>query len=156
MRGKQSKTRKNKLDPIYKSEIVSKFINCLMKDGEKSVAEKIFYESMKKVETTLKADPMIVFSKAIENVKPKVEVRPRRVGGATYQVPTPTLENRQLALSIRWIINAAREKRGSRAMVDALSEEFIEAYKNTGTAIKKKEETLKMAEANKAFSHLSW
>ncbi|GIW71425.1 MAG: 30S ribosomal protein S7 [Planctomycetota bacterium] len=145
-----------KPDPKYNSKLVAKFINCLMWEGKKTVAQKIFYDAMDEVARKVKdADPIEVFNKAVNNVKPLIEVRSKRVGGATYQVPKEVEKKRQLALAIRWIIEAARAKKG-RPMRLRLSEELIAAYKKEGAAITKRETVHKMAEANKAFAHFSW
>ena len=150
-------TKKNFLvpDPKYNSLLVAKFINNLMKCGKKSLAQRILYESFEIIEGKLKKPAIEVFNKAIENVKPELEVKSRRVGGATYQVPVEVRPERKQALAIRWIINFARMRTG-KPMSQKLAEELIDAYNNTGAAIKKKEDTRKMAEANKAFAHYRW
>lgn len=142
-------------DPVYNSTVVTKFINGLTRRGKRSLAERIFYSAMKIIETKMNMDPMAVFEKALENVKPILEVRSRRVGGATYQVPVEIRPVRQQALAIRWIIQSAKE-RSERTMAERLAVELMSAYKNEGNAIKKKEDTHKMAEANKAFAHFRW
>jgi len=140
-------------DPIYGDLIVAKFVNNLMKDGKKSVAERIFYNSLDVISKKEKIDnPLEIFNKALKNASPVVEVKSKRIGGATYQVPIDIPENRRLALAMRWIISFARSRKGN-SMVDRLSAELIAASKNEGSTIKKKEDTHKMAEANKAFSH---
>jgi len=156
MRGKQSKSRKVEPDAVYKSILVSKFINNVMQRGNKSLAESIVYKSMDVLEKELKAKPLEILEKAIENVRPKLEVRSRRVGGVNYQVPMPVPEVRQTSLAIKWIIAGARGRRKKKEFYSVLSEELKDAYKNTGFAIKKKEDMLKMAEANKAFAHFQW
>ena len=142
-------------DPIFNSELVQRFINKLMYDGKKSVAETIFYSALVKVEERSGKNPLEVFSIAMKNVTPTVEVRSRRVGGATYQVPTEVRPERKTALAIRWMIDNSR-KRNDKTMADKLATEFIEASKGSGTAVKKKEDTHRMAEANKAFAHYRW
>ena len=142
-------------DPIYSSQLVTKFVNVLMMDGKKTVAEKIFYDALKIMETRSEEEPMKLFKKAVENVKPTVEVKSRRVGGSTYQVPIEVRPNRRLALSFRWLIGAAKS-RGEKTMREKLAGEFLEAADSRGAAIKKKEDTHRMAEANKAFAHYRW
>lgn len=143
-------------DSRFNSEVVSKFINCLMLDGKKSVAEKIFYDAMDLVNERVEdVEPLEVFIKAVENVKPSLEVKSRRVGGANYQVPIEVKTERRQALSFRWLILNAR-KRNERGMYKRLAGEVLDAYNNTGGAVKKKEDTHKMAEANKAFAHYRW
>jgi small subunit ribosomal protein S7 len=142
-------------DPKYKSELVSKFINGLILEGKKSKAEIIFYTAMDIIEQKLKQDPLVVFKKAMDNVAPILEVRSRRVGGATYQVPVEVREQRRRSLAIRWLVSYSRE-RSERTMPERLANEIMAAFKNEGSAIKKREETHKMAEANKAFAHFRW
>jgi small subunit ribosomal protein S7 len=142
-------------DPVYKSQLVAKFINYLMADGKKSVAQAILYESFHIMERRTKEDPLAMFKKAINNVKPVVEVKSRRVGGSTYQVPTEVKPNRSQALSLRWIISYARQ-RGEKSMAAKLAGELLDAVNGRGAAIKKKEDTHRMAEANKAFAHYRW
>ena len=142
-------------DPIYSSQLVTKFVNVLMKNGKKTVAEKIFYDALKIMETRSEEEPMKLFKKAVENVKPTVEVKSRRVGGSTYQVPIEVRPNRRLALSFRWLIAAAKG-RGEKTMREKLAGEFVEAADSRGAAMKKKEDTHRMAEANKAFAHYRW
>lgn len=154
-RRKRATKRKVLPDPKYKSILVTKFINGLLSDGKRSVAEKIFYDA---VEITIdKADieGIEVFEKAIENVKPVLEVRSRRVGGATYQVPVEIRSDRQQALAIRWIISYS-SSRSEKTMAERLASELLSASKKEGAAIKKREDTHKMAEANKAFAHFRW
>jgi small subunit ribosomal protein S7 len=139
-------------DPIYRNEDVTRFINRLMLDGKKSVAEKIFYQSLEKIEERAQRPGIEVFQEALRNVMPSVEVKPRRVGGATYQVPIEVRPERRKALGIRWMITFARRRNG-RSMVDKLSGELLDAANKQGGAVRKREEGFKMAEANKAFSH---
>lgn len=142
-------------DTKYKSVLVAKFINNLMKNGKKSIARSIIYEAFAIIEERLNEDPLVVFKKAVENIKPSVEVKSRRVGGSTYQVPTEVRPSRRQALSIRWLIGFAR-KRGEKTMAAKLAGEFIDAANSRGAAIKKKTDTHRMAEANKAFAHYRW
>jgi small subunit ribosomal protein S7 len=143
------------IDPKYKSVIIPKLINSIMYDGKKVTAEKIVYEAIEKIKTKSKDEPITVFNDAINNVRPTVEVRSRRVGGATYQVPVEVKSKRSQALALRWIIDASR-KRKDKKMADKLFNEIYDAYQNKGSAIKKKEDTHKMAESNKAFAHFRW
>lgn len=143
-------------DSVYNSELASKFINCLMWGGKKATAMRIFYGSMNQIKKRIPdANPIDVFHQAVENVKPSVEVRSKRVGGATYQVPMTVNKTRQRSLAIRWLIGAARGKSG-RPMFLRLADEFLAAYRREGEAMTKRENTIKMAEANKAFSHFAW
>jgi len=142
-------------DPKYGDWLVAKFVNCMMKSGKKATAENIMYSCFEDIERRTKDDPLRVFKRAIENVKPIVEVKSRRVGGSTYQVPIEVRPERRTALALRWIINYSRA-RGERGMVAKLSAELIDAANNRGSSIKKKEDTHRMAEANKAFSHYRW
>jgi len=142
-------------DPIYNDKLVTKLINKVMYDGKKGVAQKICYSAFDIVRQKTGKDPMEVFQEAMKNVMPVVEVRPRRVGGATYQVPSDVRQERRYALGIRWIVDFAR-KRGERTMAERLAAEIMDAANNVGGAVKKKEETHKMAEANKAFAHYRW
>jgi small subunit ribosomal protein S7 len=145
-----------KPDPVYGSKLASKFINCLMWAGKKATAERCFYGALDQIKKRMPdADPIEVFTQAVEHVKPSVEVRSKRVGGATYQVPMQVNRTRQQSLSIRWIIGAARGKAG-RPMHLRLADEFMAAYRREGEAMTKRENTIKMAEANKAFSHFAW
>jgi small subunit ribosomal protein S7 len=145
-----------KPDARYNSKLVSKFINCLMWDGKKTVAQKIFYDAMDTVTKQMKdVPPLELFETAINNVKPFVEVRSRRVGGANYQVPMQVNRRRQQSLAFRWLINACREETG-RSMSHRLANELMAAYKKEGLAMKKREDTHRMAEANKAFAHFAW
>ena len=139
-------------DPIYSSQLVTKFVNVLMKNGKKTVAEKIFYDALKIMETRSEEEPMKLFKKAVENVKPTVEVKSRRVGGATYQVPVEVRPSRRHALAMRWLVESARS-RGEKSMAARLAGELLDAADGRGTAVKKREDTHRMAEANKAFSH---
>mgnify|MGYP001352348712 FL=1 len=143
------------IDPKYKSVIIPKLINSIMYDGKKITAEKIVYDAIEKIKTKSKDEPITVFNDAINNVRPTVEVRSRRVGGATYQVPVEVKSKRSQALALRWIIDASR-KRKDKKMADKLFNEIYDAYQNKGSAIKKKEDTHKMAESNKAFAHFRW
>jgi small subunit ribosomal protein S7 len=142
-------------DPKFGDLVVSKFMNNLMFEGKKSVAETIVYSALDKIQAKAKSDPLQVFHQALDNVAPAIEVRSRRVGGATYQVPVEVRAERRQALAIRWIITAARA-RNENTMVDRLSGELLDASNNRGTAVKKREDTHKMAEANRAFSHYRW
>ena len=142
-------------DPKFGDLVLSKFMNCLMYDGKKSAAESIVYGALDQVQSKAKADPLKVFHEAMDNVAPAVEVRSRRVGGATYQVPVEVRPDRRRALAIRWLINAARA-RNETTMVGRLSGELLDAANNRGAAVKKREETHRMAEANRAFSHYRW
>ena len=142
-------------DPKFGDVVLSKFMNSIMLDGKKSVAERIVYGALDEVEQKAKADPVETFHTALENVAPSVEVRSRRVGGATYQVPVEVRSERRQALAIRWMIAAAR-KRNESTMVARLSGEIMDAANNRGSAVKKREDTHKMADANKAFSHYRW
>jgi small subunit ribosomal protein S7 len=142
-------------DPKYNSKIVSKFINVMMESGEKSIAERICYGAFDVLKKKTGSDPLKVFKTALENVKPVVEVKPRRVGGATYQVPVEIRPHRRMALAFRWIINYSRG-RSEKTMHGRLAGELLDAFNNTGSSIKKKEDTHKMAEANKAFAHYRW
>jgi small subunit ribosomal protein S7 len=142
-------------DPKFKDEVLSKFMNNLMYDGKKSIAERIVYGALETVETRAKSDPIQVFHDALTNIKPQVEVRSRRVGGATYQVPVEVRPERAQALAIRWLITAARN-RPETTMAARLSGELMDAANNRGNAVKKREDTHRMADANRAFSHYRW
>lgn len=142
-------------DSRYNSTVVSKFVSRMMLDGKKSVSVRLIYEAFDTLKAKTEKDPLEVFLKALDNVKPMVEVKSRRVGGATYQVPIEIRDSRREALAMRWVIAAARSKSG-RGMGERLASELLDAYNNTGTAYKKKEDTHKMAEANKAFAHYRW
>ena len=142
-------------DPKYKDESVAKFINTLMLNGKKSIAERVMYGALDHVARRTKKDPIAVFEEALDNVRPQVEVRSRRVGGATYQVPVEVRPVRRSALAMRWLVDAAR-KRGEKSMDQRLAAELIEASESRGTAAKRREDTHRMAEANKAFAHYRW
>jgi small subunit ribosomal protein S7 len=142
-------------DPIYQSQLVTRFINVIMRDGKKSTAERILYDAMSMVEERTKEDPMKVFQRAIENVKPAVEVKSRRVGGSTYQIPIEVRPSRRLALSMRWLLIHAR-KRSERSMSAKMAGELMDAAEHRGAAVKKREDTHRMADANKAYSHYRW
>lgn len=142
-------------DPKYHDKLVAKFINGLMRRGKKSVAERIFYRALDLVKDKVHSDPLKIFQQAMENVKPLIEVRPRRVGGATYQVPVEVRPERKTSLAIRWLISYAKQ-RPEKTMEEKLSAELIDAANHRGGAIKKREDTHKMAEANKAFAHYRW
>jgi small subunit ribosomal protein S7 len=154
----RKKTQPKKIvtpDPIFNSIIIPKLINSIMYDGKKVVAEKIVYEAIEKIKSKTKEEPINVFNEAINNIKPTVEVRSRRVGGATYQVPVEVKTKRAQALAIRWLVDASR-KRKDKHMSDKIFNELYDAYEKKGSAVKKKEDVHKMAEANKAFAHFRW
>ncbi|HEV2801574.1 MAG TPA: 30S ribosomal protein S7 [Pyrinomonadaceae bacterium] len=142
-------------DPVYNSPLVTKFINGLMEGGKKSTAEKIFYNSLLQLGDKVGEDPLKAFKRAIDNVRPQVEVKSRRVGGSTYQVPLEVPQERRGSLAIRWIVGAARS-RGEKTMIDRLTGELLDAANNRGNAVKKKDDVHRMAEANKAFAHYKW
>ena len=142
-------------DPVYHSELVTRFINRMLLDGKRSVAERIFYSAMEIVESRAGVSAIEVFERALRNVMPVVEVKPRRVGGATYQVPIEVRPERRQSLGIRWLVMSAR-RRGGKTMIDRLSGEILDAANNTGAAVKKREDSHRMAEANKAFGHYRW
>jgi small subunit ribosomal protein S7 len=142
-------------DPKYNSKVVSKFMTAIMRDGKKSTAENICYGAFEVIKEKTGNDPLKVFKAALENVKPVLEVKPRRVGGATYQVPVEIRPQRRMALASRWLISYSRG-RGEKTMRERLAGELMDAFNNTGSSIKKKEDTHKMAEANKAFAHYRW
>jgi len=142
-------------DPIYGSVLMKKFINRLMLDGKKSTAESVFYTAVEMLAEKTQEEPLKAFERALANVKPHMEVKPRRVGGATYQVPMEVRPERQTTLAIRWLINNARS-RGEKGMVARLSGELMDAFNNRGGAVKKREDTHRMADANKAFAHYRW
>ena len=155
-------SRKNKaprkifsVDSKYKSTIIPKLINSIMNDGKKTIAEKIIYDAIDKIKSKSKEEPINIFNEAINNLRPTVEVRSRRVGGATYQVPVEVKSKRSQALALRWLVEASR-KRKDKQMSDKIFNEIYDAYQNKGSAIKKKEDTRKMAESNKAFAHFRW
>lgn len=155
MRRRKAPVREILGDPIYNNKVVTKFINKMMYDGKKSVSEKIIYAAFDRIEQKSGEKGIEVFEKALERVKPLVEVRSRRVGGATYQVPVEVRPARQQSLSIRWLLEATR-KRNERTMVERLASELVDAANDRGAAFKKKEDVHKMAEANKAFAHYRW
>ena len=154
-RKRKAPIRKIYPDPKFHSEVVSKFINSIMYDGKRSTAEKILYDALSKIKQKNNDDPLKVFNNAISNVKPNLECRSRRVGGATYQVPVEVKSKRSQALALRWLVDASR-KRKDKKMSDKIFSEIYDAYQNRGSAIKKKEDTHKMAESNKAFAHFRW
>ncbi|MBN1915702.1 30S ribosomal protein S7 [Candidatus Dojkabacteria bacterium] len=157
MRGKRAKQREIDADPKYGSIKLSKFINYLMVGGKKNIARSAVYNSLDKLSSELKGgNPVELFEKALLNVKPPIEIKARRVGGANYQVPVPVDEKRQEALAMKWIIEAARSHRGNKPFEEALTAELLNATNKQGDAIKKKEETVRMAEANKAFAHFAF
>jgi small subunit ribosomal protein S7 len=142
-------------DPKFHEQLVTQFINCMMRDGKKSVAEKIMYSTFDNLEQKTGEEPLKVFKRALDNVRPVVEVRSRRVGGSTYQVPVEVRAERRTALAIRWLLTASTN-RGEKTMVDRLTNELLDASNNRGSAVRKKDETHRMAEANKAFAHYRW
>ena len=142
-------------DPVYESTVLAKFINFIMYDGKKSVAEKIIYDTLNQIKNKAKQDPIKTFNDAINNIRPNLEVRSRRVGGATYQVPVEVKTKRSQTLALRWLLEASR-KRKNKTMSEKLFNELMDASQNKGSAIKKREETHKMAESNKAFAHFRW
>ena len=154
-RKKKAPVRKIFPDPSFNSAIISKLVNSLMYDGKKVIAEKIIYTAINKIQEKTKGDPLKIFNDAINNVRPNIEVRSRRVGGATYQVPVEVKSKRSQALALRWIIEASR-KRKNKTMSEKLFYELMDASQNKGSAIKKREDTHKMAESNKAFAHFRW
>tara|TARA_B100001013_G_scaffold310539_1_gene215369 strand:- start:426 stop:896 length:471 start_codon:yes stop_codon:yes gene_type:complete len=154
-RKKKAPKRKLIEDPKYKSLVLPKLINSLMYDGKKTTAEKIIYDALDKLKSKTKDEPINIFNDAINNLKPTVEVRSRRVGGATYQVPVEVKQKRAQALAIRWLLDASR-KRKNKLMSDKILNEIFDASQNKGSAVKKKEDTHKMAESNKAFAHFRW
>jgi small subunit ribosomal protein S7 len=153
-RRKQTKRDVNP-DPVYKSKVFTKFMNTLMYQGKKTIAEKILYKTFELIKTKTNDDPLKIFNDALKNVKPNLEVKSRRVGGATYQVPVDVRPDRAQALAIRWLIDASR-KRSDKSMKEKLVKELLDAASNKGLAVKKREDTHKMAEANKAFAHFRW
>ena len=154
---RRHKAQKRELipDPRYGDAILAKFINSLMKNGKKTTAEKVLYGALENIKNKTGQDSIKVFKEALENVKPQIETRSRRVGGATYQVPVEVRSDRKQALAIRWILDAARN-RSEATMLERLSNELVDASQNKGIAVKKREDSLKMAEANRAFSHYRW
>ena len=143
------------VDPKYKSTVIPKLINSIMYDGKKTIAEKIIYDAIEKIKSKSKDEPLNVFNDAINNIRPTVEVRSRRVGGATYQVPVEVKSKRAQALAIRWLVDSAR-KRKDKHMSDKIFNELFDAYEKKGAAVKKREDVHKMAESNKAFAHFRW
>ncbi len=154
-RRREVEKRKILPDPKFQDRVVAKFVNNLMRQGKKSTGERIIYGAFDQVEAKLKDDPLKIFKKALDNVKPVVEVKSRRVGGATYQVPVEVRQDRRTALAMRWLIDYAKG-RGEKTMVEKLAGEIMDAASNRGNAVKKREDTHKMAEANKAFAHYRW
>ena len=154
-RRREVEKRKILPDPKFQDRLVAKFVNNLMRKGNKSVGERIIYGAFDQVEQKLMDDPLKFFKKALDNVKPVVEVKSRRVGGATYQVPVEVRQDRRTALAMRWLIDYSKG-RGEKTMVDKLAGEIMDAASNRGNAVKKREDTHKMAEANKAFAHYRW
>lgn len=142
-------------DPKFNEPLIGRFINVIMKDGKKSLAERLFYKALDVIKEKSKKDPLEVFKQAVDNVKPSLEVKSRRVGGSTYQIPVEVKSDRRVALAIRWLIDSSR-KRGERGFANRLAGEFMDASNNNGSSVKKKDDTHKMAEANKAFSHYKW
>ena len=155
MRKRRAEVRDVLPDPIYKSKVVTKLINRIMIDGKKGVAEKILYEAFDIVKEKTGEDPVVVFEKALENIKPQLEVKSKRVGGSNYQVPVEVSATRSQTLGLRWLVNYARLRNG-HTMAQNLADEIIDASNGTGNAVKKREDTHRMAEANKAFAHYRW
>jgi len=155
MRRRRAEKRKIVPDPVYNDILVTKLINTIMWDGKKSTAQKIVYGAFDVIREKTGKDPLDIFKKAMDNVKPIVEVKPRRVGGATYQVPVEVAEERKTSLGLRWLLTASRSKKG-RPMRVRLSDEILAAFEGTGAAVKRREDTHKMAEANRAFAHFKW
>ncbi len=154
-RRRQTEPRSLPPDPVYNSTLAEKFMNCLMWDGKKTVSQNVFYEAMSKIQERTSDDPLKIFKKAVENCKPMLEVKTRRVGGANYQVPVEVAQNRRVSLAIRWLILNARS-RPEKGMGDKLANELNDAANMRGGAIKKKDDVHRMAEANKAFAHYRW
>lgn len=154
-RRRRAERRNPAPDPKYNSELIGRIINYVMEKGKKSTAEKIIYGAMTEIEEKMSENPLEVVVRAVDNVKPRVEVRSRRVGGATYQVPVEVNSRRQLALALRWLVQYSNARKGM-SMRKAMALELMEAYKNQGSAVKKREDTHKMAQANKAFAHYAW
>ena len=155
MRKRRAVRREVLPDPVFKSKVVTKLINRIMLDGKKGVAEKILYEAFDIVKEKTNEEPVTVFEKALENIKPQLEVKSRRVGGSNYQVPIEVSETRSQTLGLRWLVNFAR-LRGGKSMAENLANEIVDASNGTGNAVKKKEDTHRMAEANKAYAHFKW
>ena len=154
-RGRHIRKRPLTPDPIYGSRLITRFVNRTMRDGKKSVAERVIYSALTRIKEEGKGDPLATFESALKNVAPRMEVRPRRVGGASYQVPMEVRGDRKEALAIRWVLIAAKNRSG-RSMAEKLANELADAASGTGAAIKKRDDTHKMAEANKAFAHFRW
>lgn len=156
-KGRTASDKTLKPDAVYGSKLASKFINCLMWQGKKATAERVFYRALDQIKKRMgeNTNPIEVFTQAVDHVKPTVEVRSKRVGGATYQVPMTVRTHRQQSLAIRWIVGASRAKKG-KSMVIKLADELMAAYRREGDAISKREQTIKMAESNKAFAHFAW
>jgi len=154
-RRRRAEKRESVADPKFNSELIARVVSYVMRSGKKSTAERIVYGAVEEIRSKMTEDPIEVVIKSIENIKPKVEVRSRRVGGATYQVPVEISRDRQLALALRWLVSFSQARRGV-PMKRALALELMEAFKNQGNAVKKKDETHKMAQANKAFAHYAW
>ena len=157
-RGKVVRKRKIEADPIYNSRLITRLINRMLKDGKKSIAQKVVYDALENVKEVTGTDPLTVFDAALKNVGPRMEVRPRRIGGASYQVPLEVRGDRKESLAIRWILKASKDRPSSQfhTFAEKLAQELIDASQNHGAAIKKRDDTLKMAEANRAFAHLRW
>ncbi|MBU1122659.1 MAG: 30S ribosomal protein S7 [Candidatus Omnitrophota bacterium] len=155
MRRRRAPKREIKPDPKYNSPVIGRFVSVIMSDGKKSIAQRIIYDSLNIIEEKLKIDPLKIFFSAVDNARPRLEVKPRRIGGATYQVPIEVVKERGLTIALRWMRDFARKKKG-KPMSVKLADEIISAYKNEGAVIKKKEDTHKMAESNKAFAHFKW
>ena len=155
MRRHKAPKREVKSDPKYNSPVVGQLINIIMEDGKKTLAQGIVYDAFDIVQEKIKEDSFKIFMAALENARPRLEVRPRRIGGATYQVPMEVPQDRGISIALRWIKDYAQGKKG-KAMKMKLAEEILSAYKNEGSVIKKKDETHKMAEANRAFAHFKW
>lgn len=155
MRRRKAVKREIKCDAKYSSPIIGQLVNIVMRDGKKSTAERIIYDAFDTVAEKLKEDPLKIFFAALENARPRLEVRPRRIGGATYQVPIEVTKERGISIALRWIRDYAVSKKG-KAMKIKLADEIISAYKNEGSAIKKRDDTHKMAESNRAFAHFKW
>ncbi len=158
MRSKKAEKRILEGDPIYNSKLISRFVNKVMRDGKKSTAQGVVYSALEEIKEQAKQNPLEIFEKAVANVSPKMEVRPRRVGGASYQVPVEVRGDRKEALAIRWLIAAAeaRSNKEYHGFAKKLAQELLDAANNTGAAIKKRDDTLKAAQANRAFSHFRW
>ena len=158
MRSKKAPKKVLSPDPIYGSRLLTRFINKVMSDGKKTIAQNLVYKALDQIKDNTKQDPVSIFEKAIQNVAPKMEVRPRRVGGASYQVPVEVRGDRKEALAIRWILTAARSRSNTQfhTFDQKLAQELMDAAQNTGSAIKKRDDTLKSAQANRAFAHFRW